>query len=87
MSFVFRARQARIYGLTSPAGGQARVFVDGKLRASIDTYSTQRRAREILFDTGVLSRRRHRVELRVSGKRDILSGGVAIALDSVAIVS
>jgi pectate lyase len=87
MSFVFRARQARIYGLTSPAGGRARVFVDGKLCANLDTYSTRWRTRQILFDTGVLARGKHRVELRVTGKRDALSSGAAIALDSVEIVS
>jgi hypothetical protein len=87
ISFVFHARQARIYGLTSPACGLARVFVDGKLRASIDTYSTSRRTRQILFDTGVLASGKHRVELRLTGKKSTLSSASTIALDSVEIVS
>jgi pectate lyase len=87
MSFSFHARQARIYGLTSPASGQATIFVDGKLRANLDSYSTERRTRQILFDTGVLSSGSHRVELRVTGKKSILSTGTAVALDGVEIVS
>lgn len=87
MSFAFRGRQARIFGLTSPASGRARVFVDGKLCANIDTYSTQLRTRQTLFDTGVLASGRHRVELRVTGKKSILSSAVTIALDSVETVS
>ncbi|MHB8060055.1 MAG: glycosyl hydrolase family 28 protein [Gaiellaceae bacterium] len=87
MSFAFHTRQARIYGLTSPASGRARVFVDGRLSAEIDTYSSSRRPRQILFDTGVLAPGKHRVELRVTGAKSILSSASTIALDSVEIVS
>ena len=87
MSFVFHARQARICGLTSPGSGRAQVYVDGKLRANLDTYSTSWRTRQILFDTGVLASGKHRVELRVTGEKSVLSSDSAIALDSLEIVS
>ena len=57
MSYSFRGRQARVYGLTGPAAGRVDVLVDGASVATVDTYSAVHRTQQIWFDTGVLRRR------------------------------
>jgi hypothetical protein len=86
-TFSFRGRQARVFGVTSPGTGRLQVKVDGKLWTTVDTYSPLRRTEEVWFDTGVLGRGRHTVELRCTGTKNLLSSGRSIQLDKVQVVS
>jgi hypothetical protein len=63
------------------------VKVDGKLWTTVDTYSPLRRTEQVWFDTGVLGRGRHTVELRCTGTKNLLSSGRSIQLDKVQVVS
>lgn len=86
-SYRFWGRQARVIGVTGPAGGKVEVSVDGRPAATVDTYSLVRRAKQIWFDTGVLPRGAHTVELRYARSGNVLSAGASIAFDALEIVS
>ena len=83
----FEGSQARILGRTGPRAGRFDVFVDGEHASSVDAYSDVPRARQIWFDTGVLRRGKHVIELRYSASRNALSAGSAIAFDALELVS
>src|SRR4029450_7751210 len=86
LTFSFGGSEARVYGTTAPGRGTVDVFVDGSYAATVDTYSFVRRAQRIWFDTGVLRARRHTLELRCRGDKNILSSGTAIAFDKLDVV-
>jgi hypothetical protein len=83
----FAGREARVYGFTGPGQGYVDVFVDRRLAATVDTYSSVGKAQQVVFDTGVLAPGRHTLELRVKGTRDRLSTGAAVALDRIDVVA
>jgi Glycosyl hydrolases family 28 len=87
VAHVFLGRQARIFGSTGPNAGKADVYLDGAYAATVDTYSTIPRAQQIWFDTGVLRRGRHRIELRFKSTRNVLARGSGIAFDKLEIVA
>jgi Glycosyl hydrolases family 28 len=86
-TFTFSGREARAFGVTSPATGRLQVRVDGKLWTTVDTYSPLRRTEQVWFDTGVLSRGRHTIELRCTGTKNLLSTGRSIVFDKVQVVN
>lgn len=86
MSFAFNGRQARVVGRTGPAAGKVDVHVDGRLVATVDTYARLVRAQQIWFDTGVLARGRHTIELRYPRSKNVLSTGVAVGFDKLEVV-
>jgi Glycosyl hydrolases family 28 len=87
MTYGFVGRQARVYGLTGPAAGKVDVYVDGAYAATVDTYSALPRARQIWFDTGVLTGGAHTLELRYLRAKNILATGAAIGFDMLEIVA
>lgn len=87
LSHRFRGTQARVIGVTGPAGGKVDVYLDGSPAGTVDTYSLERRARQIWFDTGVLARGVHTVELRYGRSRNVLSAGASVAFDALEIAS
>ncbi len=84
--YAFKGRQARIYGLTGPDGGKVEVLVDGKSATTVDTYSYVPRTHQIWFDTGVLDRGSHTLELRYESEKNVLATAAAIGFDNLEIV-
>jgi hypothetical protein len=84
--FSFVGSQARVYGHTGPNNGRVTIIVDGRAPLTVDTYSPLARAQQSWFDTGVLKRGMHRVELRYAGTANVLSAGTAIRFDKLEIV-
>ena len=87
MKASFTGRQARILGRTGPAAGKVDVYVDGRFVATVDTFSGIARAQQVWFDTGVLARGRHTLELRYRRAKNVLATGAAVAFDKLEIVN
>ena len=86
MAYAFTGRQARLYGLTGPGRGKVDVFLDGAYAATVDTFSLTPRMQQIWFDTGVLRRGAHRLELRYGRSKNVLSTGASVGFDKLEIV-
>lgn len=48
--FDIKARSFKLLGRTGPKRGRIKVFVDGTLRATVDTYSAQRKPQQVFFE-------------------------------------
>jgi Glycosyl hydrolases family 28 len=86
LTLRFSGREARLRGPVGPGGGLFDVYVDGAYDRTVDTYAAVSSERRILFDTGMLARGSHTVEVRVDGAHDALSSGAAVAIDAAELV-
>ena len=69
-------------GYADEWAGIARVFVDGTLRATVDTYSSPSQARKPLFTVSGLAPGSHTLRIEVTGTRNAASGGAWIWVDA-----
>lgn len=79
-----RAETARfvVIGDTCSSCGQVKVYVDGVLRATVDTYSATSRNRQVLYASGVFtSIKPHSIKLVAVGTR----GRPRVSIDSIAL--
>jgi hypothetical protein len=59
------------------------VFIDGTLRATIDTYAAAEQDRVALYSMSGLSAGAHTIRIEVTGQRSAASGGAAVWLDAL----
>ena len=59
---MFNGTQVSWLGPTGPTRGKARVYIDGKLKATVDLYSAKFRANGVLFSINVPDGR-HRISV------------------------
>jgi hypothetical protein len=69
-------------GLKDPWAGIARVYIDGTLRATVDTYSAVEQLRQVLFSANALGAGSHTVRVEVTGTRHPSSGGDVVWVDA-----
>jgi hypothetical protein len=80
VAFTFRGTGVTWVTVTAPNGGRAGVYVDGQLRAVVDTYSGSRRTGVRRAITG-LPDGVHRLTIRVLAEKAKESGGTVVAVD------
>jgi hypothetical protein len=85
-SFSFVGSGVRWIGYQDEWSGIADVFVDGKLRATVDTYASPAKARSVLFAADDLDDRPHTLTIQPTGRRRKVSGGSWIWIDEVKVV-
>jgi subtilisin len=69
-TFTFTGRELAIVGFTRPKGGRAEVYVNGKLQTTIDTRSSSKVKRKIVFNRTWASSATRTVEVVVLGTTD-----------------
>ncbi len=67
--------------------GIARIYVDGVLAGTVDTYASPAEAQATLFSMEGLAAGDHTLEIRVTGERSGASGGAWVWVDAFEIVS
>jgi hypothetical protein len=67
--------------------GVARVYVDGVLRATVDTYASPARAQAALFTSAVLANGTHTLTIEAAGVAGPQSGGAWVWIDAFDVVT
>ena len=65
-----------------PWSGIAKVYIDGSLVQTVDTYSATQQNQSVIFDSGALTTGTHTVSVQVTGTKNAQSGGAWVWLDS-----
>jgi hypothetical protein len=80
--FLFSGTRARWIGFRDEWSGIARVFLDGQLQATVDTFATPFQAQATLFSASELPQGIHSLEIESAGSRNALSGGSWVWVDA-----
>jgi hypothetical protein len=80
--FTFDGNGGRWIGYRDEWAGIARVYVDGQLRGSVDTYAAPYAAQSVLFSVNELAPGAHALEVEATGTRNPASGGYWIWVDA-----
>jgi len=79
--FTFDGQKARIIGLKRNDLGIMDVYVDGKLKKSVDCYSKTIQYQVILFESDQLEQGEHKILIKTTNKKNKESTNSYIALD------
>jgi hypothetical protein len=82
VTFSFNGAAVRWLAYRDEWAGRARVYVDGQLNATVDTYATPARAKAIVFQRIGLPRGAHTLTIEVAGTRRAASGGAWVWVDA-----
>jgi hypothetical protein len=69
-------------GFSDPWSGIAQVFLDGKLVATVDTYSATQVAQKVQYTASGLTDGPHTLTIVVSGSHDTRSAGAWVWVDA-----
>lgn len=84
-SFVFRGPSVSWIGYRDEWCGIAKVFVDGVLEASVDTYATPARPQSTLYTASGLGGGTHTLTIRVEGAHGPASAGSWVWVDAFSV--
>jgi len=80
--FTFRQSQVRWIGSKGPDHGCDDVYINGKFRKKVDTYSEKERKGQVLFEfNGLSNDRLHTINIVVKDQKNIKSSGYWVAVD------
>lgn len=86
MTLKFKGTGVSWKGIRGTSGGIAAVYVDGALKAKVDTYGTASSSGYTLWSTSGLSNTTHTLKIVVTGARRSGSGGYNVTVDSFGVV-
>ena len=78
----FNGTGVRWIGLRDPWSGIARVFIDGTLHSTVDTYSATQQRQTPVFSIAGLPAGAHTIRVEVTGTRNAASGGNWVWVDA-----
>jgi len=81
-TFAFSGNGVRWIGYRDQWSGIARVWVDGQLRSTVDTYASPAQAQALLFSAGDLAPGSHALDIEVTGTRGALSAASWVWVDA-----
>jgi hypothetical protein len=79
--FTFTGTSVRWIGLSGPHTGIARIFLDGAFQGQIDTYAPTE-LQTAAFAVSGLAAATHRLEVEVTGQKNVAATGSAIVVDA-----
>ena len=80
--FTFTGTSVNWIGFSDPWSGIAKVYVDGVLKATIDTYAASQQAQVVQYSIGSLSNAQHTLAIVASGQHNSQSGGAWVWVDA-----
>lgn len=80
IEYTFKGTKIEWYGLKNSDLGYANIYIDNKLKAKVDCYSTNNRVSK-LFSIDTLRAGTHTIKITVSGKKASASAGTYIVHD------
>lgn len=84
ITVTFTGTSVELYGIKSPAGGIAGIYLDGKYLTDAHFYGYNYESTKI-FEEANLKQGEHTLVIKVLGQRMIYSGGIDVSLDYVKI--
>jgi hypothetical protein len=81
-TFTFSGTRVSWIGFRGPQAGKARVFVDGALKTTLDTYASMEQVQTILFTSGTLSDAAHTIAIEVTGTRNVKATANYVVVDA-----
>jgi hypothetical protein len=85
--FSFTGTSVKWIGFSDPWSGIAHVYVDGSLRATIDTYSAVQQAQKVQYAVSNLSNAAHTIQIVPTGTQNAQSGGAWVWVDAFDVTS
>ncbi len=86
-TFSFTGTSVKWIGYRDEWAGLARVYLDGVLKATIDTYASPPQAQAVLYSAEGLTQAAHNLVIEVAGRRNSRSGGRWVWLDALEVVT
>ena len=79
---VFTGTAVSCVGYRDESCGTARVYLDGSLVATVDTFASPSKAQTVIFSKNGLSAGTHSITIEATGRKSGRSGGTWIWLDA-----
>jgi hypothetical protein len=86
-TFTFTGNGVRWIGFRDEWSGMANVYIDGTLRAVVDTFGQPSQPQQVLFSATDLSNGTHTLQIEPAGQRNPQSGGYWIWVDALEVVT
>ncbi|MBI4638162.1 MAG: hypothetical protein HY727_17640 [Candidatus Rokubacteria bacterium] len=86
-SFAFTGTAVSWVGYRDQWSGIALVYVDGVLKATVDTYAATAQPQALLFSTSGLAPGIHTLTIEATGAHNVASGGSWIWIDAIDVVT
>lgn len=81
-TFTFTGTKARYYGFKRNDLGNAEIYVDDSLAATIDCYSNTAQYNGMLYETDELTSGTHTLKVKVKGTKNAASSGTEVIVDA-----
>jgi len=75
------------FSTQSDSRGRAAVYIDGVLKATVDTYSPTNQATSAVFDSGELALGKHTIKVEVTGRKSALATNHWVECDKIEVVT
>lgn len=79
--FTFVGTDIKWVGAKESNSGIAKVYIDGFLQATVDTYSQNSLYQQVLFSKSGLTNTQHTIKVEVTGTKNVSSSGTNIVVD------
>ena len=86
-TFSFNGTGFKWYGMANKYKGIANIYIDDKLIASIDTYSSSTQYSKLFYENNSLNKGNHTIKIEVSGNKSSNAAGTYISLDKIDIIN
>jgi len=84
--FTFSGTGITWVGVKNLDAGEADVYIDGTLQATVDTYNANRLSRQELFTKNGLPRGEHTIKIVVKGTKNAASTGCYVIVDAFKVI-
>ncbi|MDQ6422719.1 S-layer homology domain-containing protein [Paenibacillus sp. LHD-117] len=83
LSLTFAGNSVNWIGVKDANHGLADVYLDGVLDATVDLYSSTRKAQAVLYSRAGLSAGNHTIKIVARGEQNVASSGNIVAVDAI----
>ncbi|MCG8513310.1 MAG: hypothetical protein MI740_04135 [Halanaerobiales bacterium] len=80
--FTFEGTAVRLLGSIGNRNGLAEIYLDGKLEATIDCYSSDRTAQQVLYRKDGLTKGQHTIKVVVTGRKNTAALSSFVMVDA-----
>ncbi len=82
-TFRFTGTKVQLYGAKAPGYGIAGISIDGGEELAVSAYAASRQEHALLYTSPELLNGAHTLTVRVTGEKETVSSGAAVAVDQV----
>lgn len=83
LNIKFQGEKIRLYAMNRSDLGILDIYIDGRKISTIDTYSSQLRLNQMIFESAVLTNGNHSLKVVATGQKNAQSSGIEIVIDGI----